>query len=281
MKTINIKIQYFVIFAILLISAPGLFAQTKATIANVDFYAESNKIIITYDIVDYQPGETFNIWIQVKSTGGKIVNAKTTTGDIGKGIAGGPGKRIEWDYIADQFNIADEVSIEVFAALEGAAKKTETKQAETKETKPAAPPPATTQGYRKISVGTAMVLSAILPGLGKTYIKGHGANWMLGVLGYGLITVSVLENHAAYDNLEDYRASTDPDERDKLYNKAVGQAAISYVCIGGAITIWVVDLITTGVKAGKARKNPEPRVQINGNFDMQARVPVIGLSYRF
>lgn len=273
MKTGYIQITFcFVILSLNMLSVPGLYAQTKAKVEHVDFFAEGNRIIITYDITGSVTAETFNIWIQVKNTSGKILNAKSLAGDIGKGIKGGPGKRIEWDYTPDQLNTEEEITIEVFAALETAAVKSEPDKE---------PAPAGAQGGRKISVGKALLFSAILPGTGKTYIKGHGANWLLGVAGYGLITGSVLLNHAAYNKLEEYRASIDPDERDQLYDEAVVDAGISYLFAGGALVIWVVDFITTGVKAGKAKRSFESRVDLNWKYDPYSKAPMIGLTYKF
>lgn len=280
MKTKYMKIAFFYLSLILgvMISAQ-LNAQTKAKIVNVDFFAEGSKVVITYDIDGGQTGETFNIWIQVKTVSGKVLNAKNTSGDIGKGVAGGSGKRIEWNYTLDQVSLEEEVTIEVFASLEAAAPKTE-------ETKVTTTPPATTTpvekttGGRNIHIGPALVMSAVLPGLGKTYIKGHGANWLLGVTGYGLVTCSVLLNHAAYNNLENYRASMNEDERDDFYKKAQVQAVGSYVFFTGAAIIWVVDFITTGVKAGKAKRNPG-RVELNGGFEDRFGAPTIGITYKF
>jgi hypothetical protein len=273
MKTTRLLALYFVAAALNLLFAPALTAQTKARIDNVDFTADADKISINYDIIDSQADETFYIWIQVQSASGKLINAKSTSGDIGKGVKGGFGKKIEWNYKLDKLDIEDEISIEVFATSEIPGKKTE-------EPAPVKPQEKTYTG-RKISVGEAMLFSALLPGLGKVYVKGHGANWMWGVVGYGFIAGSVLMNHAAYDNLEAYRASYDPDERDDLYSKAQGQAVISYVFAGGAITIWVIDFISTGVKAGKAKRANQSRVQFNGGFDPKFGTATIGLAYRF
>ena len=278
MKTTNRNIAlYLFIMALSLLLTPSLNAQTKARIQNVDFFAEANKIIINYDLVDCQADESFNIWILVKSASGKILNAKSTSGDIGKGIKGGQGKRIEWDFTLDQLDIAQEISIEVFASAETVVKKTESPAA----TPPPQPTPTKAQDVRKPGVGTALFLSALLPGLGKTYVKGHGANWLLGVFGYGMVAGSVLMNHSAFDKLEEYRASNDVDERDKLYSGAQLNAGISYICAGGAVIIWVVDFITTGVKAGKARKSALNRVDLNWKVDPYAKVPMIGITYKF
>jgi len=273
MKTIRHSALYFLAALIGLLITPGLNAQTKARIDNVDFSADADKITITYDITGSQAGETFYVWVQVQTTSGKLVNVKSTSGDIGKGVPGGPGKQIEWNYKNDQLEAGEEISVEVFATAEIPGKKVEEPAVKT--------PPATISGTRNISVGKALILSAILPGTGKTYIKGHGANWLLGVLSYGLVTGSVLLNHAAYNNLEDYRASIDPDAREDMYSTAQVQAAMSYVCAGGAITIWVVDFITTGVKAGKAKRAAQSRVDFNLNYDPNAKTPMLGITYKF
>ena len=129
---------------------------------------------------------------------------------------------------------------------------------------------------RNVHVGVAMALTVALPGLGETYLKGHGANWLIGIGGYGLIAGSLILNGAAYENLERYRESLDPYERDEFYDRAQRQAAISYVCAGGALVIWVAELITTGIKAGKIKKSRE-KMKISSGINEQTRIPVVGI----
>ncbi len=265
-------ILLFITAVLFLFSNPGAIAQSKAKIQNVDFYAQGASVIITYDITGSVPGEVFTVWMQVKTASGKILIAKTISGDIGKGISGGAGKRIEWNVSADQVSLEEEIGIEVFATPEATAAKTETQAA-----RPAQPPP----GTREISVGKAMAFSIILPGLGKTYIKKGGATWLMGVAAYGLVAGSVLANHAAYDRLEDYRSTFDPEMQDQLYNEAVGMAAVSYICFAGALTIWTVDLITTGVKAGKARRAQTGTIGLRLDYEPRLNVPMIGMAMKF
>jgi TM2 domain-containing membrane protein YozV len=261
------------IFTILMFfSPPAAWSQSKAKIQNVDFYAQGSNVIITYDISGSAPGEAFTIWIQVKTASGKVIYAKTISGDIGKGIAGGAGKRIEWNVAADQVSLEEEIGIEVFASPEVVVAKTETQAALPVEKQP---------GTREISVGKAMAFSILLPGLGKTYIKKGGATWLMGVAAYGLVAGSVLANHAAYDRLEEYRATFDPEMQDQLYNEAVGMATVSYICFAGAITIWTVDLITTGVKAGKARRAQSGTIGLRLDYEPRLNVPMIGIAMKF
>ncbi|HPI86958.1 MAG TPA: hypothetical protein PLR01_11330 [Bacteroidales bacterium] len=288
MKT-KISALSFTILALLvsLFCSQGLNAQTKAKIENVDFFAESNRIIITYDINGSGSGETFNIWILVKTASGKILSARTTSGDIGKGIQGGPGKRIEWSYSADNIVIEEDIGIEVLASLEAAAKKTEevVQPVKEPEKEPAKEPQKkeepVQQQYtgKKVSMGAALAMSAVLPGLGKTYAKKKGAAYLWGVVGYGMVAGSVVLNHAAYNNLETYRESSAAD-RDDYYDKAKLQAIGSYVLIGSAAIIWVTEFISTGVNAGKAKKR-QGSVRLNGGFDDRFGVPVVGLTYKF
>ena len=280
MKT-NIRTCFTLCLTLILglFCSAGLKAQSVAKIEHVDFFAEGDKVVITYDITGSQPGETFNIWILVKTATGKILSAKTTSGDIGKGVTGGPGKRILWSYQLDNVVIEEDVGIEVLASPEVTQKPAEqpakTEPEPQKKTEPAK------QEYqgRKVHIGAALAMSAVLPGLGKVYVKKHGANYLWGVVGYGLVAGSVLLNHAAYDNLEIYHNSNDAD-RDDYYNKAKGQAIGSYICIGGAAIIWVTSFISTGVKAGKAKRNPGS-VQFNGGFDPHFGAPMVGLTYKF
>ena len=105
-----------------------------------------------------------------------------------------------------------------------------------------------------ISVGGALGLSLVLPGLGRRIATGSGAAYLWGVAGYGCLAGSYFMNKSAYNNYEKYKDATTTSERDDLYKKAKNQDLYSKVFIGAAAVIWVVDLIVTGVKAGNVRK---------------------------
>lgn len=248
----------------------NLNAQSKARVENVDFFPDGSSVIITYDILKAKANETFRVWINVHTESGQKIIPNALTGDVGSSVIGGPYKRIIWDMKADQAFLNEDIAIVVMAESE--LVKTE-KQAEQ----------TTTSGNKQgISVGGALGLSLVLPGLGRRIATGKGAAYLWGVAAYGCLGGAYFLNNSAYNNYEDYKSATTPDERDDLYKKAKNQDLYSKVLIGAAAVIWVTDLIVTGVKASKIRKSSaSQKLSLTGSYDPQTQQPLIGLKYRF
>jgi hypothetical protein len=248
-------------------------AQSAAKIENIKFDAEGSKLAITYDIVKYKDGETFEIWVKIVTASGKTLVPVTMYGDVNKGVSGGTGKRIVWDVEADNVTIDEEFSVEVYGRSDTKSTTQEVKEPEKEK-------PEKVKGTG-ISVGSAMALSAVLPGLGNRMVKGSGAQWLLGVAGYGCIAGSLILNNSAYNAYEDYKLADNAEERDDYFSKAESNDRISKILIGGAVAIWVADLVWTGLQAGKARKNSKSSASLNFYYDPYIKEPMVGFSYRF
>ncbi len=269
MKSFKIIILCIVGMIILNVIIPiHLNAQSKARIENVDFFPDGSKLIITYDIVKFKSNETFKIWINVYTESGQKLIPNALTGDVGSNITGGSYKRIIWDMEADQAFLDEDIAITVMAESELSKKQnTVEKQAVKKE---------------GISVGGAMGLSLVLPGLGRRVINGSGAAWLLGVVGYGCIGGAYYMNNSAYNALEDYNRATSTSERDDYFQKAENYNLYSKILIGSAATVWIVDLIVTGVKAGKKRNSyHSQKMSFISSYDPVAKQPLVGFRYRF
>lgn len=250
-----------------------IYGQSAAKIENIKFDAEGSKLAITYDILKYKEGETFEIWVKIVTASGKTLVPVTMYGDVNKGVSGGAGKRIVWDVEADNATFDEEFSVEVLGRSDS-----KTTASGAKETEKVKPEKVQGQG---ISVGGALALSAILPGLGNRVVKGSGVQWLLGVAGYGCIAGSIILNRSAYNAYEDYKIADDPDKRDDYFSKAENNDKISRYLIYGAAAIWVTDLVWTGLQAGKARKSENPKMSLNYFYDTNLNEPLFGFSYRF
>jgi len=250
--------------ALILIYSQQLFAQSNASIENIDFYPEGNGLVIKYDIVKALDSELFEIWVKVVTESGETIIPKTTNGDIGSGVSPGPNKRIVWDLTADNITIDEAFTVEVFA------------RSNYKEPKVVKPKRG------GISVGGAVLFSALLPGLGKTIAKGGGAQWMWGVIGYGCIAGSIAMNNKAFNAYEDYKIAGTPDERDELFTQAEEFDLYSKFFIGTAATIWFIDLITTATQVGKINKQKnKSNYSFNYKVDPFTRKPMVGVTLRF
>lgn len=259
-----------------------LFAQSKARIENVDFFPDGSTLIITYDIVKSKSNETFKIWVDVYTEAGMVITPKAITGDAGSNIAGGENKRIIWDMEADQVYLDEDIAIVVLAESELFVPESKT-VVQKEPVVEDQPKPIKQKGEKSgISVGGALGLSLVLPGLGRRVASGKGVAYLWGVAGYGCLAGAYFMNNSAYNNYEEYKNATTTSERDDLYNKAKNQDLYSKLFLGGAAAIWVVDLIVTGVKAGKLRNsNQDQRLSFIANYDQNFQQPVFGFRYRF
>ncbi len=248
------------------------FAQSNARIDKIDFYQDGSNLVITYNIVKAKAGETFNIWVKITGASGNEIIPSAVSGDVGNGVLGGSDKRVIWDMQTDNAFINEEISVEIFARSEGI------KQAEGTKEKEVVP-----KSERSgISVPAAMGLSVLLPGLGNRVVKGTGAQWLLGVVGYGCVAGTILMNNASYNTYQDYLDETKPADRDDLYNTAKTQKTVSSVFLGAAIVIWAGDLLWTGLQAGNARKKSgKSDVSFISTYDPVSKRPLFGFNYRF
>ncbi|MCF8367741.1 MAG: hypothetical protein K9G76_01770 [Bacteroidales bacterium] len=266
------KFGYFISIIFLFCFSPAFVnAQSSASIENIDFFAEGNNLVITYDIAKAKTGETFEIWAKVVMVSGNVIIPNSISGDIGPGVIGGANKRIIWDVQADNANLNEEFHVEVFAR--SGEKTNQTSQTEK--------PTKIKTKKEGISAGGAMLLSAVLPGLGKTVANHGGAHWMWGVIGYSCVAGTIVMNNQAYNAYEEYKLATTAEDRDDYFQQAEDNDLYSKVFLGTAATIWIVDIITTGVYASKKRKQKNSNFSMHYSFDPFSGKPLVGFNYKF
>ena len=81
------------------------FAQ-ESKIENTQLQLLGDNLIITYDVVGSSSLD--NVWLEIKTTSNKSINAKTLSGDIGKKILAGRKKKIVWNMKADGIDLQGE-----------------------------------------------------------------------------------------------------------------------------------------------------------------------------
>ncbi|OQX75225.1 MAG: hypothetical protein B6D64_12050 [Bacteroidetes bacterium 4484_276] len=240
-------------------------SQSKARVENVDFFLEGENLVINYDIDKSKTGESFNVTMNILTTAGKKISAFALTGDIGPGVYGGKGKRIVWDLNKDNVYIDDEISVEVFIEPEMADE----------PSKPA-------KTVRAVSVGGALLRSAIFPGWGNRYVKGGGAYWLMGLVGYGAVGGSVYMNNQTEQAYQDYKESVDVTERDQLFKDAEEYQKNQEYLMYAAAGIWAIDLIWTGIQAGNANKKAKrSKVDMGYYYNPEVRGPMLVVTYKF
>jgi hypothetical protein len=272
MKKKQIYKTTFILINLFFLILNGIYSQSAAKIENIKFDAEGSKLVITYDIMKSKEGETFEIWVKIKTAKGKEIIPNTIYGDVKKGVAGGPNKRVVWDVEADNVDLSEEFSVEVYGRSDSKSPSSVGEPLKEKQAK------ARGEG---IGTGKALLLSAVLPGLGNRAVKGGGAQWLIGVAGYGCVIGSIALNRSAYNAYEDYKLADNSADRDDYFSKAENNDKVSKILIGGAAAIWIADLVWTGLQAGKARKGSKSPVSINYYYDPYLNKPMFGLGYRF
>ncbi len=252
-----------ILFCFGLFSVNG-FGQTEARIVNIDFNLVGENIVITYNIVNYSPGEKFNITIEIITESGKNLNARSLTGDVGSNITGGSKKQVTWDFKGDNIKLTEGIYVEVIAMSLLVIEKPE--------------PP------KKKSLGGAFVKSLVFPGWGNSSISG-GPYWLFGFAGYGCAAGSVLFNMQGYQSLKDYKVSLDVNERDQLFSDAESKNQLSTILMAGAAAIWVTDITILLIKGNKTQnltyKQNEIVPKLGYTIDPISKSPLITLKITF
>jgi len=252
-----------ILFCFGLFSVNGL-GQTEARIINIDFNLVGEDIVITYGIVNYAPGEKFNITIEVITESGKKLNARSLTGDVGSNITGGSKKQVTWDFKKDNIVLTEGIYVEVIAKSLLVIEKPE--------------PP------KEKGLGGAFVKSLVFPGWGNSSISG-GPYWLLGFAGYGCAAGSVLMNKQGYQSLEDYKVSLNIDERDQLFSDAESKNQLSTILMAGAAAIWVTDITILLIKGNKPQnltyKQNSTGPKLGYSIDPISKSPLMTLKITF
>lgn len=235
--------KYFKMSCLLLLfSLNECLCQFDAKISGVDFRTENNKIVITYDISDYLPGQVFNITLKFISDDSKTIMPKAVYGDIGPGIPGGIKKTIVWDAardISDFRGMMKAVVNVLIPAVKEQSAQTGTSVKQEKQFK----------GNPDLAV-----LSVVFPGLGGYFVDRNKTRSIIynatsaGIIGY-MIHLGNLRKR--YEKDRDIAAPADiPSIDDKIdkTEKGFGIAGAVYTCV------WLTDLIYVLPKSYKMKK---------------------------
>jgi hypothetical protein len=212
--------------------------QTKS-IEEID-----NKLVVKYDLAKSKTDQKFNISIEITGSNGYILQTKSLSGDIGKNISGGTKKQIVWDYNADGIVLNETINIEVLAD----------------------PIFEESLTIESVSMGKALFLSTILPGLGMSKIEKGKPYWLMGCAAYGTLAYSYILNKKANENYDAYLTNTDKTLNDELLSDSQHQNKLSKTMAYTAIGIWSISLVWTAIKAKNTNRKIISNLN-NKNFD--------------
>lgn len=228
--------------------------QTLAEIKNIRFFAKNDSLVVTYDIIEAERKELFDISLVISTASGKLIRPRAVSGDVGSSVTGGKDKTIFWDLTKDQIFLNEGIEVEIEAVALGVPEKF-------------------------VSRGMALLLSAFVPGLGISKLNQGGAYWLMAVATYGAAAGSVVFYYLADDNFTKYLASTDIDERNTLHSRVAAQNKVSDVLMYTAGAVWIGNMIWTLAQPNKTKK--AKRLSFGGSVDPVFGKPVFALKYRF
>lgn len=216
----------FIVLFLAFILPVSVFAQNP-DIEITDLTLENNQMVIYYTISKAKKKQTFEVWPEITMENGQKVNASSFSGDYGKGITAGSNKKMIWDFNADGVILNGKIYVEVKATISVSA--------------------------TDIGIGKALILSAIVPGLGINKIKGGGPYWLMSVPVYGLTAGSVLFNAEASNSYDYYLNNNyeDPQQASNDYQKALDNQKQSQTFAYAAIGVWAINMVWTGMVAVK------------------------------
>lgn len=238
-------------------------AQSKAEIQNVDFQLRNDSLFVTYDLVKAKVTDRFLISISIKSSSGNTLQPMALTGDIGENVVPGKSKKIIWDINRDNIFINEDISVVVAA-------------------KPIIPSQVSATGKKVKFVprGIAVLLSAVVPGLGISKLDNGGPYWVMAIAFYGCAAGSFYYSYQSGKSYSTYKESTNPDERDNLYTKVRNQQKTAEILLYSAGAIWLGNMLWTLLQPNKTKPG-EKKVSFNTYYDPFINRPIFCLKYKF
>ncbi len=289
------KLTDLIIFSIALVCTgqSGL-AQTSVEVSRPGLSMKDNGIQISYDILNSAETDEFSIRVEVSDAKGRLIEARSLSGDIGENVRGGIHKEIFWDIVADSIFLDEEIFVQVYAlakpkpvVVEQVAEVKD--QSSSEETEKIEDRPETdlanTASQNTFNRTLIVLQSVVLPGLGLSRVKPGQPHWIRGVAGYGCIAGALYFNNKAVASYDSYMIPDRLEDVDDLYNKAVKQDAISEVLAFVALGVWVSDLIWTIIGTSDMNLS-HPSVNHKGltigtSFEPVSSVPLIAFRYKF
>lgn len=319
----NILKVFFLLLICIVLSFKTTTAQLIPRITNtqLDYHEDQNYMVISYDIVNAQPTDRFEIWLEIKTHTGRIINATAILGDIGINITGGTGKRIVWDMQGDSINSKENIYVfvrgkpinpEAASTDNNTRKKNKTREEtntdnyepvqdnkqtnnikdETNEENTIVNPyqniEIETEEDNKISMGSAILMSAVVPGLGLTKMEPTKPYWLMGLATYGCLGASVYYNRLAVDSYDSYLASNEEVERASLCSDWEYQNNVSKGLAIGAAIIWAADMIWVIAKTSKQKSDyyslmnkKQKGIFLGATYDEYINQPLLSLTLKF
>ncbi|MFH0756237.1 MAG: hypothetical protein V2B15_02985 [Bacteroidota bacterium] len=284
------KTLIFLFGVIWIVCTSSLFSQ-EIQVSDPRLELRDNSILISYDILNSTPSEKFTVELIVTDSKGNRINAAALSGDVGKMVYGGTGKRIVWDLEVDKIEMNAQIYVKVYVKAipppepvvdEPVIREPEKEPKETATDDAIPESILTTPGVKRFNRTSLVLQSVAFPGLGLSRYRG-GPHWIKGMAGYGCIAGSVVMNRKAISTYKGINDLTGFDEKNTLYKESVQQDHISEVLAYTAMAIWATDLVWTiaGTSDLKMSSNLKRRIFVDPRIDPVSNVPMLSFTCKF
>jgi hypothetical protein len=258
-------------------------AQTLPKVSKPSLELRDNKLIVHYNITNFDPADKFKIWIEMTDAEGNTINARSLSGDIGDSITGGNNKEIAWDFKNDNFDTDTEIFVEVSAEIQSAPKII-AEEVTPEETDQEETIPEETIPKEEVKTGKFILYSALFPGLGFVKMDKSKLHLAKGAAGYACIASAIIFNRMAVSNYNKYLDSYEIETSDDYYKKSVSQDNTSEVFAYAAIGIWAAEIIWILVESKNYKSTHTAYgkgISIEPGYDPYSNTSMICFSYNF
>lgn len=219
----------FIVTILFIVFCLQLSAQDKISVSNIKLSYDkvSEELNINYDLLPANSNAQFKIIPEVYYSNGQKIFASSFTGEgIETFTQCGNSKIIRWKPKQDNVKGLNE---NIYVVLN-------------------------VNREIRISTGSHLLKSAILPGWGDYKLSNSWYYAGFGIVAYGAVSGAVLYNRMAANTYNNYKNSMDINQSNKLLSDAKNQQKISNILAISSAAIWAIDLARVYIKSQKVKK---------------------------
>lgn len=241
---------YLFLFFLFLISKS--FAQGfLVTSPKLNF--SGNQLDVSYDVISKKSADHFYVWLEIEKKTGEPLPAKSLAGDIGEHIRAGTNKHIIWVPEKDGIFLNEEVLVEIKAE----------------------------KYVKSFNKGSAMLLSAIMPGLGQTKISNGKPYWLTGVFAYGALAGGFVFHSAYLNTFDSYKVEPDPAKRSELFNKTQQQMNLSSALLISGAALWTANIFWVALVPNRYQPLKYAKMSFNPSVDPYKGTTLLSMRLNF
>ena len=229
----------FLIYLLLSISVHGQF-KAKIGVEILDTKYDSGKLTVKYQIHNARHNDKVRVWINVFNSKNDSIKAFSWSGAVNKFIDD-PNeiKTAVWDMYKDKIGLIDTIKVKVSASVQN--------------------------GFY---LDNPFILSTVFPGWGDYQIKPQKPYWIYGAIGYGFLGASFYMNHSSYNNYSNYLNAESIESKDNYYSKSVTNNTLSYIFLGAAGVVWLMDYMGLIKRTKQIKKKWEKHYPVHETPDV-------------